>query len=478
MTSRSVILNAPASMAYGSAVLQAEPTGRDIERRDDARAPPPGYEEIRRTEFARVFGRIVGARLYVAPVLATLVVWLGVWEATAWRRATLITLAVGILVLTIAESIRYQRRGMAAGAADLNLAAATVGQLVASAATGGLESPMIPLVLVIAMFTSMQMPERPWYYWLIAGVQLAAPWVFAAVAVAGAVSSWNPALLGGGSRAGHDDLHLWLSAAGLSFGTGIAIAGGRALRGAFETMLWRALESNEALRRVHGERSADLMVLSGEIAHELKNPLASVKGLAALLTQNLAEGKGAERLGVLRGEVDRMESILGEFLNFSRPLVPLVLEHADLFALCQEVAALHEGLAREKGVELRVLGAQAWVRCDPRKVRQTLVNLVQNALEATPAGKAIELTCAREGEQASVLVLDRGPGVDPAIAAELFEPGTTTKPKGSGLGLTIARALARQHGGEVSLVSREGGGARAELILPAEPSLEPRGVGT
>lgn len=461
-------------MAYGSPVQHVESNveARRSERRSgEATAPPPGFEEIRRTEFARTFGRIVGVRLYVAPVAASIAAWLGVWEAPTWRRAVVMVFVAGMLTLTIAEAVRYRRRGMAPGAVELNLTAAMLGQLIGSAATGGLESPLMPLMLVIAVFGSMLLIDRPWLYVLFAGLQLAAPWGFAAVAALGLVDSWNPALLGGGPRAGHSDTHLWVSAGFLTLGALLALGTGRGLRGVFESMLWRALESNEALRRVHGERSHELVALSGEIAHELKNPMASVKGLAALLTQNVGEGKGAERLTVLRREVDRMQSILEEFLNFSRPLVPLSVEHADLLELCQEVAALHEGLARERGVELRVLGVNAPVRCDPRKVKQTLVNLVQNALDATPSGRAVELCCERSGAEVSVLVLDRGPGIDPAIAPQLFEPGSTTKPKGSGLGLTIARALARQHGGDLTLGSREGGGAQARLWLPVDLAL-------
>ena len=461
-------------MTYGVAVPPVEPNGQAERSAQDANAPPPGFEEIRRTEFARIFGRVVGVRLYVAPVVASFAAWLGVWEPTPWRQATLVGVAVGLLTLTIAEAIRYRRRGMVSGAVELNLARGILGQLIG---TGGVESPFMPLTLAIAVLGSMMMSDRPRYYAVLAGLQLSAPWLFAAVAVSGAVETWNPAFLGGGSRAGHSDLHLWLTAAFLSFGALVSMGIGRGLRAVLESMLWRALESNEALRRVHGERSLELVALSGEIAHELKNPMASVKGLAALLTQNVGEGKGLERLTVLRREVDRMQTILGEFLNFSRPLVPLALEHADLLGLCQEVAALHEGLARERGVELRVSGASAVVHCDPRKVKQTLVNLVQNALDATPSGKLVELGCQRSGPDVSVLVLDRGSGIDPAIAGQLFEPGTTTKPKGTGLGLTIARALARQHGGELTLEPREGGGAQAHLTLPAEPALPKDGEG-
>ncbi|MGC4114947.1 MAG: HAMP domain-containing sensor histidine kinase [Myxococcales bacterium] len=356
-------------------------------------------------------------------------------------------------------------------AADLNIAAGVLGQLVIAFVTGGLESPVMPPMVLLALFVGTIMVERPWYFWALVGLQLSAPWGMGYIAVHGLVPGYNLELFGGGVRAGHGTAHLWFAAAFMNLATIGAVALGRAQRNVFGGMVWRALGANEQLRREHTERSRELVALFGEIAHELKNPMSTVKGLSALLTQNVGEeGKGAERLKVLRHEVDRMQAVLEEFLNFSRPLVPLSEERADLARLSGEIAELHEGLAREKGVNLAVRAAPAQVRCDPRKVRQILVNLVQNALEASAAGTLVELVCeARADGGAKVEVLDRGSGLSADIAGKLFEPGATTKPKGTGLGLTIARALARQHGGELTLSAREGGGCVARLVLPAEP---------
>jgi len=118
-------------------------------------------------------------------------------------------------------------------------------------------------------------------------------------------------------------------------------------------------------------------------------------------------------------------------------------------------------------VEVRGAGR---ARCDPRKVKQVLINLVQNALDASPSGEAVEIEVQDGAESSRLSVLDRGAGLDPALGGRVFEPGVTSKAGGSGLGLTVARAIARQHGGELRLAERDGGGLRAELTLPSGAS--------
>jgi signal transduction histidine kinase len=146
--------------------------------------------------------------------------------------------------------------------------------------------------------------------------------------------------------------------------------------------------------------------------------------------------------------------------------VPLALGDSAVGAIAREVAVLHEGMARDRHVILEVRG-EGRARCDPRKVKQVLINLVQNALDASPAGEAVVIEVTEAPGLARLAVLDRGSGLDPALASRVFEPGVTSKAGGSGLGLTVARAIARQHGGELRLEPRDGGGLRAELTLPA-----------
>ncbi len=358
---------------------------------------------------------------------------------------------------------------MTRGALATNLGAAVVLQLTVSFASGGIESPFLIVAVPLGVITSVLF--RPPLQLLVPLVQVGGVGTMAWLNVSGALPDFNLASFGGGARVGGDVAHVWAHAGMLCFVLVMTQLLGRAFRKVFENILRRKLAAQEEALRDHRERAEELTALSAEIAHELKNPLASVKGLSGLLGQHLPDGKGAERLGVLRREVDRMQSILDEFLNFSRPLVPLALGDCDVAALCHEVVALHEGMARERAVHLAVAeGDAVTARCDPRKVKQVLINLVQNALDASAPGGEVGIAAEpADAGGALVRVLDRGRGIDPHLGEKVFSPGVTTKSNGSGLGLTIARSLARQHGGDLLLRTRTGGGTEALLKLPASP---------
>jgi two-component system sensor histidine kinase HydH len=437
-------------------------------RQEAEMAPrPPGFDEIQRQEVSRLFGRMVGVRLYALPIAVTLVLAVAAVEPARWRFAFLVALLVPTAAFFVAEAVRFRRSGFRPGVVVQNLVGMLCVQVGLAFATGALESPVtyafVPLAALSGLFGGRAV-------WPILAAQIAAVWGFLAAELTGVVPDLNLAVFGGGARAGHSTVHLVTTAAVLSFVLFAASRVGRVTRGVFDGMLIQALRAQQDALRAHAERTEELTALSAEIAHELKNPLASVKGLAALLSEGAPPGKGAERLAVLRREVARMQGILDEFLNFSRPLVPLALGRVDLSALAHEVAALHEGMAHERGVALAVRAAPVEARCDPRKVKQVLINLLQNALDASAAGAAVEIEVPPPSAgEARVLVLDRGPGVDPAFAPRAFAPGVTSKESGFGLGLTIARALARQHGGDVELGPRTGGGCAAVVRLPVAP---------
>jgi two-component system, NtrC family, sensor histidine kinase HydH len=222
------------------------------------------------------------------------------------------------------------------------------------------------------------------------------------------------------------------------------------------------LEESVELENAAAARLRALTAWSGEIAHELKNPLTGIKGLAQLM--QLDPSRAPERLELLLVEVDRMRVIVDEYLNFSRPLVPLAQQTVDLGELCREIVAVHEGMAAARHVMLIAPGETLAVRCDSRKTKQILVNLVQNALEASTEGGEVRLAIGCQDGFAIVRVMDRGCGL--SRGHRPFQAGVTSKVNGSGLGLTIARSLAEQHGGSLRLTNRDGGGCTAEVSLP------------
>jgi two-component system, NtrC family, sensor histidine kinase HydH len=428
--------------------------------------PPPGFEEIERQELSRFYGRVAAGRLFFVPLVFGLAAWATFLEPAGWRLTLLAVTGTLAFGLFLAEAARYRRHGIGRYSIPLSLWAAVLGHSLVTLATGGIESPFLYGAPLLAVVAGVFYPAPHLYPMVL--YQSAAIWTFALLARTGWIPDFNLALFGGGSSRG-TAVHTWSVAAVLGF---VVVAGsgvGRAIRWVFDGTVRRALVVQFESLEAHRDQAQQLSALSAGIAHELKNPLASVKGLAGLLAQGALAGKDAERLAVLRREVDRMQAVLDEFLNFSRPLVPLAIDCVKLSPLCQEIAALHEGLAHQRGLTLAVRAAGS-ARCDPRKLKQVLINLVQNAIEASAPGTLVEIEAEELADgQGRLRVLDRGHGVDPALGSAIFDAGVTTKPSGSGIGLTVARALARQHGGDLSLSARPGGGSVAEIRLPASP---------
>ncbi|WP_147441806.1 sensor histidine kinase [Corallococcus exercitus] len=425
-----------------------------------------GVEQVQREAFSRMFRQVTKVLLFLSP-LPVVMGSLGLIGDTAEWRRWCVALALGLVLvgLGVARSWRRQPVLSHEQGTALPLVAFPLFTVV-NLSLGGLESPLIPLVLPVAFATAILFPPARARRW--AGYLLALVGVQAAVTFTGVVGDLVPALFGGGQRAGHSNALLVTMLVVTTFLVVWANFIGTTMRHTFRGMVRTALDARDEALKAHEERVRSLTTLSGEIAHELKNPLASVKGLAAMIAREV-EGRPAERLAVLRREVDRMQEILEGFLNFSRPLLPLNEAHVPLDGLCRQVVELHEGMAGERGVALRVTEgppAEAW--CDARKVRQVLIDVVQNALDAAPRGTTVELqSWALPGGGGRVEVRDRGPGLAEEVRERVFEPGITTKPHGSGLGLALSRALMRQHGGELSLRARDGGGCVAELLLPA-----------
>lgn len=230
----------------------------------------------------------------------------------------------------------------------------------------------------------------------------------------------------------------------------------------------RVAEAEAQLRR--------LQSVGAKVAHELKNPLASIKGLCQLVARTPESERTQERLAVVASEISRMETILSEYLSFSRPLEDLAPQRLDLAALARDVIDVLAGRADQAGVVLALDGDATPVRGDPRRLKEALINLVANAIEATPNGGHVALHVRGGGATEVVLeVVDSGRGIAPEDLERLGTSFFTTRPNGTGLGVVLAQGVIAQHGGSLAYASALGRGTTATIKLPGDvhPAPEP-----
>ncbi len=214
------------------------------------------------------------------------------------------------------------------------------------------------------------------------------------------------------------------------------------------------------------ERARHAEAWGAKVAHEIRNPLTSIKGLVQLVARKNEDARDARRFEVVLGEVERVEGILDDYLRLARPLRDLSLESAGLDRIASDIGVLFEARASASGVTIALALEPAPAMVDPARVREALVNLAKNALEAMPAGGTLTLRACLAGERAQVEVIDTGPGIDAELLARLGDAFVSTREEGTGLGVALARGVARQHGGDLEIESEPGRGTRAVLWVP------------
>jgi len=229
---------------------------------------------------------------------------------------------------------------------------------------------------------------------------------------------------------------------------------------------------NEMLSRLEGAFEG-LRRFNVEIPHELRTPLALIRAEAEAA---LAGGNARGALENILEEVERLNRLLERMLLAARATgggLRLSLERVDVVELMEEVReqATLLGAARGVSVGLRLPEGRAWVQGDPVRLRQLLLNLVDNALRHTPRGGKVELGLHRRAGHLLLEVSDTGCGIPPEDLPRVFEPfyrvSRPGHPRGTGLGLSISRAIARGHGGDIELESRPGQGTTVRVRLPA-----------
>lgn len=241
------------------------------------------------------------------------------------------------------------------------------------------------------------------------------------------------------------------------------------LASSFNQMAASLAQEQAAL--VRSQKLASIGQVAAGVAHELNNPLAVILGYVKLLRKE--PGGNADELRIIEDEARLCQRIVQELLDLARPH-RLEIGSVDLAMLAREAIERLEGAG---GLHDRrvcvVAGPPVVVSADAGKLRQVIANVLVNAAEATAATGTITIDATRTGAQATLSIVDDGPGIASEIRNQIFEPFVTTKPHGTGLGLAIAHAIIEAHGGRISISSSPASGTRVSLELPAsgEPAV-------
>lgn len=233
-----------------------------------------------------------------------------------------------------------------------------------------------------------------------------------------------------------------------------------------------AQSPNDDLQRLRRQYD-ELVLLAGGLAHEIRNPLSTIRMNLSLLGEDIPKDgppgirRLLQKIDVIGRECSRLENILNLFLQFSRA-GELQREPVDLNAMVSEFIEFYRPQADDHGIEISPhLGSDLpTVSLDAALFRQVLVNLVRNAQDAMPEGGTIEIQTRPEGTRVVLELIDSGEGMDGATCARVFEPFFSRKPGGSGLGLPTARKIVEAHGGSLTCDSEPARGTRMTIALP------------
>jgi len=337
---------------------------------------------------------------------------------------------------------------------------------VAMANTGGLMSPILPLVLTMAAGVSVGLPNRAERFTFFGAVVS----IFALFAVL--AHTFVGTLVA--PLAPHDGMpsaeYVVVAFGALALSTLHLSQFGTFVKTAYERVAFELADRREELCTEGEDRTRALEGVAARLAHEVKNPLAAIKGLSAHMATHATDPKMAERLSIVAAEADRLRDIVDGFLSFSRGLDELSVTKTKPYDLARELTLLLETRAADAQLSLEVTGSvDVQVNADVRKVRQVLLNLVLNAMQASPAGETVTMHVAdRCGEDGflRIQVSDHGVGMTPEVLERIRKPYFTTREGGTGLGVAVARGLVEQHGGRIAYESVPGKGTTVSIDLP------------
>lgn len=234
--------------------------------------------------------------------------------------------------------------------------------------------------------------------------------------------------------------------------------------------VWRQNRQHEHERQqLRMERMTCVNQLAAGIAHEIRNPLTSIKGFIQLMARRNDRPPRAEHLEIIVAEIGRIDNLISEFQMLARPPKEPVFERVNMCKLLRDIAFLMEGQLHGKEAELDMavpaLGCFAFG--DVSQLKQVFINLFKNAVEAVPDRGKVMVAVGRQQGMMEITVTDNGNGIPQEIIDKLGTPFFTTKENGTGLGLSVCYSIVQSHGGKISVSSQAGQGTTFTVLLPA-----------
>ena len=239
--------------------------------------------------------------------------------------------------------------------------------------------------------------------------------------------------------------------------------------------------------RSRAETYAEFAALVGGLAHEIRNPLSTIRLNMELLAEDFAvedpesstkhrDRRARAKIELVRQECDRLQKLLGDFLDFARQ-ESLTLEPGSLNTELEQLLDFFAPRAAEAGVDIvRYLDPELpAVRIDRETFRSAVLNLLLNAVQAMEGGGQLVVRTRPSGLGVMLELIDTGPGMDAETLGKVFQAFYTTKQGGSGLGLPTARKIVEAHGGTIDIETAPGRGTKLTIWLPAPPRLPPQG---
>jgi len=228
-------------------------------------------------------------------------------------------------------------------------------------------------------------------------------------------------------------------------------------------------------RLVRSENLAAIGAMAGHVAHEIRNPLVTIGGFArSILRRTKPDNPCYEAASIIAEEVTRLEKILANVLNFTKPAKPRK-QPGDLNEAVNAVCMLVQEELDQKKIQLekKLAPDLPALHFDPDQIKQVLLNLLKNAVESIHDGGKITVETEEQKDYCRVQVTDTGTGMAPDVLESMFNPFFTTKPDGTGLGLALSRKLVEEHGGEILVQSTVGRGTTFTVLLPKDRQQSP-----